>query len=314
MTIQNNSGTEFPQARIKLMAGDVAKLRDMNPRPRAVMYAMAANQSVEVAGAVTQQAFDDFHLYDLNRTVSLRAGETKQVQFLEAADVAMSRVYEYDGAQPTQINFYPGYHNDQPGFSIGSNTRVTVRAEIRNAVANHLGMPLPAGRIRLYRRDAGGQMEFVGEGTIPHTPTDETVKVPVGSAFDVTGERRQTDFHSDQRAHTIDETFEITLKNQKSTAVPVAIVEHMNRGHELAAYGAVHRLPQARQPEHRAAYRSARRRAGEGYLQRALHLVAVVPALSHGQIRLSGRGGRIFCEVSCVSSSVTQLSLFRAHE
>ena len=106
---------------------------------------------------------------------------------------------------------------------------MNVRAEIRNATANHLGMPLPAGRIRLYRRDTSGQMEFIGEGTIPHTPTDETVKVPVGSAFDVTGERKQTDFHVDTRAHTIDETYEITVKNQKTAPVNVTVVEHMNR-------------------------------------------------------------------------------------
>jgi len=152
------------------------------------------------------------------------------VQFLESSAVTMSRIYEYDGGNAGQMNMYAGYHNDQPTFGNGSNTKVNVRAEIKNSVANHLGMPLPAGRIRLYRRDAGGQMEFIGEGTIPHTPTDQTVKVPVGSAFDVTGERKQTDFHVDQRAHTIDETFEITVKNQKTTPVNVAVVEHMNRG------------------------------------------------------------------------------------
>ena len=228
VTIQNNSGTEFPQATIKLMAGDVAFLADL---PRAKVYAMSVGGAMAApAPAVTQQAFDDFHLYDLNRTVSLRSGETKQVQFLESGDVTMSRIYEYDGSNIGSINFYAGYHNDQQTFGTNSNTKVNVRAEIKNAVANHLGMPMPAGRIRLYRRDSGGQMEFVGEGTIPHTPTDETVNVPVGSAFDVTGTRKQTDFHVDQRAHTIDETFEITVKNQKTTPVKVAVVEHMNRG------------------------------------------------------------------------------------
>ncbi len=231
VTIQNNSGTEFPQARIKLMAGDVAKLRDLRPRVvNGAPYAATALNVMVDAAAVTQQAFDDFHLYDLNRTVSLNSGETKQVQFLEAAEVSMSRVYEYDGSDNRGFNLCPGCHNDQPSFGIGSNTKVNVRAEIKNSTANHLGMPLPAGRIRLYRRDTGGQMEFIGEGTITHTPTDETVKVPVGSAFDVTGERKQTDFHVDQRAHTIDETFEIAVKNQKTTPVNVAIVEHMNRG------------------------------------------------------------------------------------
>ncbi len=232
VTIQNNSGTEFPQARIKLMAGDVAKLRNMNP-VNGRQYDMAAAQAQVVMAAspsVTQQAFDDFHLYDLNRTVSLNSGETKQVEFLEAAEVTMTRVYEYDGVPAFVQPMYAGYHNDQPNFGAAIYAKVNVRAEIKNSIANHLGMPLPAGRIRLYRRDTGGQMEFIGEGTINHTPTDETVKVPVGSAFDVTGERKQTDFHVDQRAHTIDETFEITVKNQKTTPVNVAIVEHMNRG------------------------------------------------------------------------------------
>ena len=233
ITIQNITGTEFPQATIKLMAGDVAKIQGSVGGP----VAFARMQAMPVAPPapqVTQQAFDDFHLYDLNRTVSLRSGETKQVQFLESGDVTMSRIYEYDGGNTGYVNFYNGYHNDAQAYGAGSNTKVNVRAEIKNAVANHLGMPLPAGRIRLYRRDSGGQMEFVGEGTIPHTPTDETVKVPVGSAFDVTGTRKQTEFHVDQRAHTIDETFEITVKNQKTTPVKVAVVEHMNRGQNWA--------------------------------------------------------------------------------
>jgi hypothetical protein len=230
ITMQNHTGTDFPSARIKLMAGDVAKIQDrgraMNGTGGAI-YAMSAAVAVDT---VTQQAFDDFHLYDLNRTVSLANNETKQVQFIEAANISMNRVYEYDGStQPTNYNNCPGCHNDQPSFGAASNTRVTVRAEIKNSTANHLGMPLPAGRIRLYRRDFGGQMEFIGEGTINHTPTDETVKVPVGNAFDVTGERKQTDFHTDQRAHTTDESFTITVKNQKTTPIQVAVVEHMNR-------------------------------------------------------------------------------------
>lgn len=227
VTMRNNSGTDFPEARIKLMAGDVAKIQPARARPAAMAMAM---DQVYVTPSVTQQAFDDFHLYDLNRTVSLANNETKQVEFLEANEVEMDRVYLYDGATPL-----PGYlpcagcHNDAPNFGATSNTKVNVRAEIKNSTTNHLGMPLPAGRIRLYRRDAGGQMEFIGEGTIPHTPAEETVNVPVGNAFDVTGERKQTDFHTDQRAHTIDETYEITVKNQKTAPVAVVVVEHMNR-------------------------------------------------------------------------------------
>ncbi len=231
ITMQNNTGTDFPSARIKLMAGDVAKIQNMNGlRGRAMGMAMEADSVYTGTPNVTQQAFDDFHLYDLNRTVSLYNNETKQVQFIEASNIQMNRIYEYDGAvQQPGYNTCIGCHNDQPSFGANSNTKVTVRAEIKNSTANHLGMPLPAGRIRLYRRDSAGQMEFIGEGTINHTPTDETVKVPVGNAFDVTGSRKQTDFHTDNRAHTTDETFEITVKNQKTTPIQVAVVEHMNR-------------------------------------------------------------------------------------
>jgi hypothetical protein len=230
VTIQNNCGTEFPQARIKLMAGDVAKLRDLNPRREMNQMVYAMSEAVSVSPGVTQQAFDDFHLYDLNRVVTLLAGETKQVQFLDAAGVTMSRIYEYDGGFFPNFMYSPAYRNDQPGFGLGNDTKVNVREEIRNSTANHLGIPLPAGRIRMYRRDAGGQMEFVGEGTIDHTPVAETVRIPVGSAFDVTGERKQTDFHSDQRTRTMDETFAIKVKNQKTVPVHVAVVEHLYRG------------------------------------------------------------------------------------
>ncbi len=232
VTFQNNSGTEFPEARIKLMAGDVAKIR--NPQSQALplngrFYAQAVDV---VAGApeVTQRAFDDFHLYDLNRTVTLRRGETKQVEFLHAADVEMKRVYEYDGSGQRFFPMNVEYHNESGSFGTESSKQVTVREEIKNSEANHLGLPIPAGRIRLYRRDTGGQMEFVGESQIAHTPSEETLRLAVGSAFDVTGARKQTDFHIDSRAHIIDETFEIDLKNQKENPVTVKVVEHLNRG------------------------------------------------------------------------------------
>jgi hypothetical protein len=178
---------------------------------------------------VTQKAFDDFHLYDLNRTVALRAGETKQVEFLQAADVPMNRVYEYDGSGQRAFPMSAGYRNETSVFGTESNTKVNVREELTNSESNHLGMPIPAGRIRVYRRDASGQMEFIGEGAIDHTPAEGKIKVSVGSAFDVTGSRRQTEFHVDSRAHTIDESYEINLKNQKSTPVTVMVVEHFNR-------------------------------------------------------------------------------------
>jgi hypothetical protein len=233
VTIHNQSGTEFPQARIKLMAGDVAKIQPMiQGRNRAQMvYANAMSVNVD-SGQVTQKAFDDFHLYDLNRTVSLRDGEIKQVQFIEATGVTLKRSYLYNGAaenlQPwTQFN---NSFIEQQNFGIASNTKVFILQEIKNSEANHLGIPLPAGRIRLYRRDSDGQMEFTGESAINHTPTEDTIKIATGSAFDVKGSRRQTDFHLNQSGRTLDETFEIKLTNQKPQPITVNVVEPLYRG------------------------------------------------------------------------------------
>jgi len=227
VTIDNHSGAEFPQATIQLMAGEVAKIR--NP-PQAIAMknrAMAVTLgSIAEAPEVTQQAFDEYHLYDLHRTLNLRNNETKQVQFIEAENVTVQRTYEFEGT--TAVGFYPGYHNDQPGFGIAGSTHISVREQFKNSTANHLGMPLPAGRLRLYRRDSGGQVQFVGESMIPHTPAEQQVEFTTGRAFDVTGKQRQTDFHT--AAHSTDESFEVTLSNQKAQPVTVHVIEHMNRG------------------------------------------------------------------------------------
>ena len=234
VTIHNQSGTEFPQARIKLMAGDVAKIVPQNYSTGAMrnrVYAMA--QSVSVEPEVTQKAFDDFHLYDLNRTVSLRNGEIKQIQFIEASGVTLARSYMYDGARGN-LQPYTNFDdniNQQRNYGLDSaNTKVQIMQQIKNSQANHLGIPLPAGRIRLYRRDSDGQVEFVGESTINHTPTEDTVKITTGSAFDIKGARRQTDFHVNQNGQTLDETFEIKLTNQKPQPITVNILEHLYRG------------------------------------------------------------------------------------
>jgi hypothetical protein len=244
VTIHNQSGMEFPQATIKLMAGDVAKIKSRNEAISAGrVYALA--KTVNVDGQVTQKAFDDFHLYDLNRTVSLRDGEIKQIQFIEASGITLARSYSYDGVQENlqPISNYPNNFIEQQNYGLSStNTKVQILEEFKNTQANHLGIPLPAGRIRLYRRDADGQMEFVGESTINHTPTEDTVKISTGSAFDVKGSRRQTDFFTDQNRHTLEETFEIKLTNQKPEPINASVLEHLYRGdnweiqHKSAGY------------------------------------------------------------------------------
>lgn len=231
VTITNRSGAEFPQARIKLMAGDVAKIRREGALGRleaGPTFAMGQN----ISNQVTQKPFDDFHLYDLHRTVSLKNGETKQVQFLEANGVTLTRSYLYDGADANRNqNFYGRQFIQDQNYGIdGANSKVQIEEEFKNSSANHLGIPLPAGRVRLYRRDADGQMEFVGESMIDHTPTEDTVKISTGSAFDIKGSRRQTDFYVDGGRRTLDEFFEIKVTNQKAEPVTVSVLEHLYRG------------------------------------------------------------------------------------
>ncbi len=237
ITIRNSSGTDFPQARIKLMAGDVAKIQPQIRAGFAMRRNLMAMASPTPAPEVTQKSFDDFHLYDLNRSTTLTNGETKQVQFVEAAAVPLHRTYIYDGAQQFNLPWEPQPGNeinrDQNFGAFSPSTKVAIGIEFKNSTQSHLGIPLPAGRIRLYRRDGAGpaaQIEFTGEATIPHTPTEDTVKISTGSAFDLKGTRRQTSFHIDDRAHTLEETFEIKLTNQKSTPVTINIQEHLNRG------------------------------------------------------------------------------------
>ena len=232
VTIQNNSGADFPSATIKLMAGDVARIQ---PPQNGRMFAHGAMSEMVMVNAdnkVTQKPFDDFHLYDLHRTVSLNDGETKQVQFVDAPEVAVKRSYIYDGAEgDQQNNYYNGGVNMDQNFHIGdTNQKVAIVEEIKNSEANHLGIPLPAGRLRFYRRDADGQVEFVGESMINHTPAEDTVKVTTGDAFDVKGSRRQTDFTIDSQRRIINESFEIKLTNQKAEAVTVDVLEHLYRG------------------------------------------------------------------------------------
>jgi hypothetical protein len=210
VTIDNHTGTDFPEATIQLMAGNVAKIQQV--RMRQYEYAAKVNASAGMmlaAPQVTQKAFDEFHLYDLHRTVALKNGETKQVQFLEASNVTVQRRFELDGS-----------NEDTP-------TQVAIVEKIKNSEVNHLGMPIPAGRLRVYRRDTDGQVQFVGESMIDHTPSEEEINVVTGKAFDVTGKRRQTEQHGS--AHSSDQSFEIKLSNQKAQSAIVHVIEHMDR-------------------------------------------------------------------------------------
>lgn len=228
ITMNNNSGKTFENAKIKLMAGDVNKIQP--PRTTAIggarMYKAAMAMEAMDGMAVTEKAFDEFHLYSIARQTTLHDHETKQVEFAHAEKMYAPTIYVYDGAVGYQ--FY-GLNYDQ-GYGQSDNKKVIVQREFKNAETNQLGIALPAGKLRFYRRDDSGQLQFVGENTIDHTPRNETVRVTTGNSFDLVGERKQTNFKVDTRDHWIDETFEIKLRNRKKTdAVEIRVVEHLYR-------------------------------------------------------------------------------------
>jgi hypothetical protein len=230
--ITNESGTDFHEATLQLMAGDISKLTNNNNGALVRGAYMSANININgAAGAeqITQKSFDDYHLYDLHRTATLLDHQSKQIEFLNVTGIPAKRVYVYDGFKVEGQNGQVFFQWNQENFGNGVNKKVWIMEEFKNSEANHLGMPLPKGRMRFYRRDVDGSLQFVGENTIDHTPKDEAVKVYLGNAFDLTGERTRTDFKSEFQARIIIENFRIVVKNAKDAATPVRVVEHLYR-------------------------------------------------------------------------------------
>ena len=227
ITLDNQSGKTFENAKIKLMAGDVNRIQP----PRAyAMSTLGFDGPAGMAPPVSEKAFDEYHLYTLENPTTLRDRETKQVEFVHAEGIHSKTIYVYDGADLSQ---YPGWDYEtirqNPGYGTQSNKKVWVMREFVNSKTNHLGMALPKGKLRFYRRDTDGQLEFIGEDQIDHTPADETIRVNTGNAFDIVGERRQTNYHVDSNNHWADESFEIKLRNHKKVPVEVRVVEHLYR-------------------------------------------------------------------------------------
>lgn len=229
ITMQNHSGKTFENARIKLLAGDVNKIQPAAVAGRLMAMAKAGDE-VAAAPAVTEKSFDEFHLYTLEHSTTLHDEETKQVEFVSANQIRAQRLYVYDGADTGAYGYYnPEQIRQEPNYGTASTSKVWVMEEFKNSEANHMGMALPKGKLRFYRRDTDGHLEFIGENTIDHTPKEETIRLYTGNAFDVVGERKRTDYHVDASHHWMDESFEVRVRNHKKEAVNVRVVEHLYR-------------------------------------------------------------------------------------
>jgi hypothetical protein len=209
VTLSNNSGTAFHNARLQLVAGDLNRIQV----PRMMAKAM---DSVSVAAAAPaqfqQENFSEYHLYTLGRRTSIENQETKQISLLQGSAVPVEKIFIVNGQ-----NFY--YHNYQnPGSPLKD--PVMVYYKFRNEEKSGLGMPLPAGSVRVYQKDSKGGVLFVGEDRIDHTPKDEDISIHIGNAFDVVAERKQTDFKK-IATNVYEMEFEITLRNHKDTPISV---------------------------------------------------------------------------------------------
>jgi hypothetical protein len=212
VTVINNSGTAFRNAQLQLVAGEVHRVSEV---PAAPVRALAMRAAEAKAAQFVQEPISEYHLYTLERRTNLQDKETKQISLLAAAGVGFDKVFEVDGQQ-----YY--YHNAQrPGEPIKE--PVQVRIKFINSQENSLGMPLPAGTVRVYQGDSKGRVQFIGEDRIGHTPKDETLDLHIGNAFDVVAERKQTDFKTYGRAFEF--AFEISLRNHKPEPITVIVNE-----------------------------------------------------------------------------------------
>lgn len=215
VTLTNNSGTPFKNARLQLVAGDLHRIMNQYTA-NAKLAAGALREAADRAAQFGQESFSEYHLYSLGRRTSIRNNETKQISLLNGSGVPVEKVFVVEGQQ-----FY--YHNYQhPGTPLKD--QVKVYFKFKNDQKSGLGMPMPAGVVRVYQSDSKGGIQFVGEDRINHTPKDETLSLHIGNAFDVVCERKQTDYKrlSDR---FFEMEFEITLRNHKESPITVEVNE-----------------------------------------------------------------------------------------
>jgi hypothetical protein len=221
VTVVNNSGTAFRNTRLQLVAGELNRVQ-----PPAPMPAMERQMAMSKAAApqFQQEAFSEYHLYSLGRKTSVEDKETKQISLLQGSGVPVEKIFVVNGQ-----NYY--YRNQQaPGAPLKD--PVMVYYKFRNEEKNGLGIPLPAGNVRVYQKDSKGGILFAGEDRIDHTPKEENINIHIGNAFDVVAEHKQTDYkHTD--THTWEMEFEVTLRNHKDGPVVVQVNEPIGGDWEM---------------------------------------------------------------------------------
>ena len=212
VTIDNKSGAAYRDARLKLVAGDVNRVRD---DIRYAKKAMRTGAAVPAQPQFKEEGFFEYHIYTLQRPSTIKENQTKQISLVTAEAIPVRKEFLLKGTDSP----YYGIYSEPEG-----NLKVAVYVEMANRKENSLGMPLPKGTIRVYKKDSDASLQFIGEDAIDHTPKDEKVRIKLGDAFDVTGNRKQTDWKK-IASDTYEAAIEITLRNHKQEDVTVKVVE-----------------------------------------------------------------------------------------
>lgn len=224
VTLDNRCGATYSDAKLTLMAGDVRRAR---PAPEMMMAGIV--DRAEAKSQFEEKSFFEYHMYTMERPTTIRDNETKQLSLLSASGAAVTKEMIYDGRKQWWSNWwYDGRMDFNPGggYDTSNDHKVNVVLEVKNSKENHMGMPLPKGRIRVYKLDDTGAQQFIGEDNIDHTPKDEKIRLYIGDAFDVVGDYKRTDFKKISE-RVIEETFQVNVRNHKETAVTVKAIDHV---------------------------------------------------------------------------------------
>jgi len=235
VTLDNQSGATYQNARLTLVAGDLNRVVEEYKARDAIAGRMELASKVASPAPFAEQSFFEYHLYSLQRPTTIKNQQTKQVSLLSADRISVGKRYIFTGSPQYFHSRYPGVMPKQ---------KVGVFVELANKKDNNLGMPLPQGTLRVYKADADGSLQFIGEDRIDHTPKDEMVKIKMGDAFDVIAERKQTDWRK-IADNLYEAAFEVSLRNHKDEPVTISVIEPMMRDWEILTSSHAHKKVEA---------------------------------------------------------------------
>jgi hypothetical protein len=253
VTIDNKSGAIYRDAKLKLVAGDVNRVKDEQEYKYKMMR--VAEAAAAPAKQFVEESFFEYHIYTLQRPSTIKDNQTKQISLVGADDIPVKKELEFRGAN----YYYTGRYGDPI-----SNQKVAVFVEIQNKLEHNLGIPLPKGTVRVYKHDSEGSLQFIGEDSIDHTPKDEKIRGKLGDAFDVVGTRKQMDWKK-IASDTYEASFEISLRNHKKEDIIVKVIEPipgdwtmLSNSHDYkktAAFTAEFNIPVPKDKESKLTYR-----------------------------------------------------------